>query len=132
MALLLTPNGNRSTIWGVVVHAANLADGATASKVIEPLFGYLDRQGNFTASSQVTIARFLSFAVGKKNKAIPHNQIIFHHFFYKKGDLKVRIGVLLFFRKGVTCLRKKKNYYWKNGSFYVKNNYPVAIRCHSD
>ena len=30
-------------VWGVVVHAANVADGATASEVIEPLIGYLHR-----------------------------------------------------------------------------------------
>lgn len=30
-------------VWGVVVHAANLHDGATASQVVEPLVGYLHR-----------------------------------------------------------------------------------------
>jgi len=30
-------------VWGVVVHAANLADGTTASQVVEPLIGYLHR-----------------------------------------------------------------------------------------
>ena len=30
-------------VWYVVVHAANLADGSTADRVIEPLIGYLHR-----------------------------------------------------------------------------------------
>ncbi len=30
-------------VWGVVVHAANLHDGATANQVVEPLVGYLHR-----------------------------------------------------------------------------------------
>ncbi len=30
-------------VWGVVVGAANMADGVVAQKVVEPLFGYLDR-----------------------------------------------------------------------------------------
>jgi len=30
-------------VWFVVVHAANLTDGSTANRVIEPLVGYLDR-----------------------------------------------------------------------------------------
>ncbi len=30
-------------VWGVVVHAANLADGTTANQVVEPLVGYLHR-----------------------------------------------------------------------------------------
>ena len=30
-------------VWGVVVHAANLADGTMANQVVEPLIGYLDR-----------------------------------------------------------------------------------------
>jgi len=30
-------------VWGVVVHAANLHDGATANRVVEPLIGYLHR-----------------------------------------------------------------------------------------
>lgn len=29
-------------IWGVIVHAANKADGAMAERVVEPLLGYLD------------------------------------------------------------------------------------------
>jgi len=29
-------------IWGVVVHAANKADGAMAERVVEPLLGYID------------------------------------------------------------------------------------------
>jgi len=29
-------------IWGVVVHAANLADGTMAQRVVDPLLGYLD------------------------------------------------------------------------------------------
>jgi len=30
-------------VWGVVVHAANLHDGTTANRVVEPLIGYLHR-----------------------------------------------------------------------------------------
>jgi len=30
-------------VWFVVVHAANLADGSTANRVVEPLLGYLHR-----------------------------------------------------------------------------------------
>jgi transposase len=30
-------------VWGVVVHAANLTDGSTANRVVEPLVGYLHR-----------------------------------------------------------------------------------------
>ena len=36
-------------IWGVVVGAANQADGAVADKVIEPLIGYLDRMEKILA-----------------------------------------------------------------------------------
>lgn len=36
-------------IWGVVVGAANQADGAVASKVVEPLLGYLDRMEKILA-----------------------------------------------------------------------------------
>ncbi|MDQ4139163.1 MAG: hypothetical protein M3142_01435 [Bacteroidota bacterium] len=30
-------------VWGVVVHAANQADGATAGRMVAPLGGYLHR-----------------------------------------------------------------------------------------
>ncbi|MDQ3291554.1 MAG: IS5 family transposase [Bacteroidota bacterium] len=36
-------------IWGVVVHAANLADGTMAQRVVDPLFGYLDRMKKILA-----------------------------------------------------------------------------------
>ena len=38
-------------IWGVVVHAANEADGATASRVVEPLVGYLHRMKKILADA---------------------------------------------------------------------------------
>jgi len=36
-------------IWGVVVHAANLADGTMAQRVVDPLLGYLDRMKKILA-----------------------------------------------------------------------------------
>ncbi|GEO07502.1 DDE transposase [Adhaeribacter aerolatus] len=36
-------------IWGVVVHAANLADGSMAQRVVDPLLGYLDRMQKILA-----------------------------------------------------------------------------------
>ena len=36
-------------IWGVVVGAANQADGVVASKVVAPLLGYLDRMEKILA-----------------------------------------------------------------------------------
>ena len=36
-------------IWGVVVHAANLADGTLAQRVVDPLLGYLDRMKKILA-----------------------------------------------------------------------------------
>jgi len=36
-------------VWGVVVGAANIADGVAAEKVVEPLFGYLDRMKKILA-----------------------------------------------------------------------------------
>jgi len=36
-------------IWGVVVHAANLADGAMAQRVVDPMLGYLDRMKKILA-----------------------------------------------------------------------------------
>ncbi|KAA1245518.1 transposase, partial [Aquimarina sp. RZ0] len=36
-------------IWGVIVGAANQADGVVASKVVEPLLGYLDRMEKILA-----------------------------------------------------------------------------------
>lgn len=36
-------------IWGVVVHAANQADGAMAERVVEPLLGYVDRMKKILA-----------------------------------------------------------------------------------
>ena len=36
-------------IWGVVVGAANQADGVVASRVVEPLLGYLDRMEKILA-----------------------------------------------------------------------------------
>lgn len=38
-------------VWGVVVHAANLHDGATASQVVEPLIGYLYRMKKILADA---------------------------------------------------------------------------------
>ncbi|PIQ22798.1 MAG: hypothetical protein COW65_01170 [Cytophagales bacterium CG18_big_fil_WC_8_21_14_2_50_42_9] len=36
-------------IWGVVVHAANLADGTMAQRVVDPRLGYLDRMKKILA-----------------------------------------------------------------------------------
>jgi len=36
-------------IWAVVVHAANLADGTMAQRVVDPLLGYLDRMKKILA-----------------------------------------------------------------------------------
>ncbi len=36
-------------VWGVVVHAANLADGTTAERVVAPLRGYLHRMAKILA-----------------------------------------------------------------------------------
>jgi len=36
-------------IWGVVVHAANLADGAMAQQLVDPLLGYLERMKKIVA-----------------------------------------------------------------------------------
>lgn len=38
-------------VWGVVVHAANQADGATAERVIAPLRGYLHRMKKILADA---------------------------------------------------------------------------------
>lgn len=38
-------------IWGVVVHAANLTDGGTAHRVVEPLQGYLSRMEKILADA---------------------------------------------------------------------------------
>lgn len=36
-------------VWAVVVHAANLADGVMAQRVVDPLLGYLDRMKKILA-----------------------------------------------------------------------------------
>ncbi len=36
-------------VWAVVVHAANLADGAMAQRVVDPLLGYLERMKKILA-----------------------------------------------------------------------------------
>ncbi len=38
-------------VWGVVVHTANQADGATAERVVAPLRGYLHRMKNILADA---------------------------------------------------------------------------------
>ncbi|GAB3820202.1 transposase [Pontibacter rugosus] len=38
-------------VWGVVVHAANRADGATAERVVAPLQGYLQRMEKVLADT---------------------------------------------------------------------------------
>ena len=38
-------------VWGVVVHAANETDGKTASKVVEPLIGYMSRMKKILADA---------------------------------------------------------------------------------
>ena len=38
-------------VWGVVVHAANRADGAVAERVVDPLRGYLHRMGKILADA---------------------------------------------------------------------------------
>ena len=38
-------------VWGVVVHAANPADGAVAGRVEDPLRGYLHRMGKILADA---------------------------------------------------------------------------------
>ncbi len=38
-------------VWGVVVHAANQADGATAERVVAPLWGYLHRMKKILADA---------------------------------------------------------------------------------
>lgn len=42
-------------VWGVVVHAANLPDGAMANQVIEPLVGYLSRMKKILADAAYKI-----------------------------------------------------------------------------
>ncbi|WP_187260536.1 IS5 family transposase [Pontibacter beigongshangensis] len=38
-------------VWGVVVHAANKADGAVAQRVVEPLLGYMDHMKKILADA---------------------------------------------------------------------------------
>lgn len=38
-------------VWGVVVHAANKADGAVAQRVVEPMLGYMDRMKKILADA---------------------------------------------------------------------------------
>lgn len=54
-------------VWGVVVHAAHLADGATASRVVDPLRGYLHRMKKILADAayeQVFLAWVVANMIG--------------------------------------------------------------------